>query len=190
MVEANVQVRGGLMRDQLAALRKRPDADTILARIQPAYIEAIDRAMRVAWIDGEANYHVCEVVGDVLGLERGGRFYRESFRAAYDTPLFRTVVTGAMRIAGSDPGALYKMLPKGTSLVFRGFGTFGTRDREPNAITLEITDAPARAFEHGAVWMHCAAQANHAVLDILGLDGSVDVEIHPAARRATFRYRW
>ncbi len=178
------------MRDQLAALRKLPEADLLMSRIRPEVIEIIERAMRVAWIDGEANYHVTEVVCDTLGIERGGRFYRDTFRASYDSPLFRTVVAGALRLAGSDPGAIYKIVPKGTSLVFRGFGTFGTRDRETNAITLEITEAPARSFDHDAVWMEYAAHANLAVLDILGLDGSVDVDVQPAARRAAFRYRW
>jgi hypothetical protein len=184
------QVRGGLTRDQLAGLRARPERDDLLAGIGPEYVAAIDSSTRIAWLPGTINFAIVETIHAVLGLERGAAFYRDDFAKAFKTPMFRNLVSGALRLTRSDPGGLYKFVPKASALVFRGFGAFAVGDRTPESVTIRITDVPARSFEHDAAWLRFAAASNLSILDVVGRDGHVEVQLNPDERTAAFVYQW
>lgn len=184
------QVRGGLSRDQLAGLRALPERDALLKGIGTESVAAIDACTRVGWLSGEINYAIVETIHDVLGLEGGCAFYRENFAKAYKTPMFRNLVSGALRLTRSDPGGLYKFVPKGTALVFRGFGDFAVGARTPHSVEIVMTGVPERSFERDGAWLRFAAASNLAILDIIGRDGDVNVALDPRDRNATMTYRW
>lgn len=184
------QVRGGLTRDQLAALRTLPERDALLEGIGAENVAAIDGCTRVGWLPGEINFAIVETIHEVLGLEGGCAFYRENFAKAYKTPLFRNLVSGALRLTRSDPGGLYKFVPKGTALVFRGFGDFAVGTRTPSSVEIHMTGVPARSFERDGAWLRFAAASNLTILDIIGRDGDVDVTLDRGDRSATMTYRW
>ena len=183
-------MRGGLSRDQLAGLRALPEADALLRGIGAERVAMIDASTRVAWLPGAINFAIVETVYAVLGLEGGAAFYRENFAKAYKTPMFRSLVAGALRLTRSDPGGLYKFVPRASALVFRGFGEFTVGERTPHSVELRINDIPMRSFEHEAAWVRFAAASNMTVLDVIGRDGSVEVDLQAAERSAVLTYRW
>lgn len=190
MSSAEQFVRGGLTKDQLEDLRGHPRADALLARLGEATVVAIDAATRVSWLPGAINFAMVEAVADVLGLDGGRTFYFDTFSKAWDTPLFRAAVRGSLRLVGSDPGGLLKMLPRGNAMVFRGFGDYDILRRDASSIDIRHRDIPARCFDRDGAWIHFEAASQLSVIALTGLRGEADVDLEPDRLRATLRYRW
>ena len=118
----------------------------------------VESASRLAWIPGRTNVDTVAAVYDRFGLREGERFYFDAFPKTWDSPLLRAVVRGGLRVTGDDPGGLMKLVPRGTELVFRGFGTLALIERTPSSVVLMRSDAPARCFEREAAWLHFEAE--------------------------------
>ena len=188
--EEDVLVRASLMKDQLAFIRAHPRGEELLDAMTPALVAEIDSSSRLAWIPGRTNFDTVAAVYDRFGLREGERFYFDAFLGAWDSPLLRAVVRGGLRVTGDDPGGLVKLLPRGTELVFRGFGALSLLERSPGSAVLLRSDAPERCFEREAAWLHFEAAAQRSGISLTGRESQVQVEVDAPARRAWFRLSW
>ncbi len=190
MVESSERVRCGLLRDQLVGIEELPESAEILQKLGPQLVQEVHASTRISWVRGEIMYRMVSVLVETIGLERGCTFYRENYRRAYDTPLFGALVRGSLRLSGSDPGSLLKMVPRGSSLVMQGFGLFAVDDRTAHSITISLTDAPQRCFADDEAWIRFAGASNLAVFDLIEAQGRVHVTVDSDRRVALLRYDW
>ena len=190
MVDDGPLVRGALMQDQLRFAEAHPEADALLEALGEENIALIRSVSRVGWLPGDVNFDMVKAVVGCLGLEGGRRFYYDTFSEAWDTPLFRTLIRGSMRVTGADPGALVALVPRGTALIFRGFGEYELLSREPGQAVLARVDTAPRCFALGGAWLHFEAESHRSGIALTGHDARVDVELDEPRRRAVFHHRW
>lgn len=116
------RVRASLMKDHLAFAQAHPAAERLLDSFGPELITEIEQASRIAWIPGQVNIDFSLAVDRALGRRYGQGFYYGAFAEAYKGPLLGGFVRAALRLSGTDPGGMLKLLKRGTELVFQGFG--------------------------------------------------------------------
>jgi len=193
MASDAMAIRAGLMQDMVACLRTWPGdgGERVLATVGSHAVGQIESVLRLAWLPGQLNVDFVAAIAETFGREDGCSFFAELYAKTWDSRLFRSMVTAGIRLAGSDPGFLLKLIPRGSPFIFRGFGTWKFHSREPDQVRLDYVDIPDILFANGGAWLHFAAASQRSIISLAGRTGSIEVESSALSeRRARFLYRW
>jgi len=180
------------MRDFLDLLeRKRPGSKPlILERFDPESREILDSRLGFSWLSIAHGHFAVEGIFDLLGPDEGVRFFREGFRNIVDRPIFRSFISGILSLWGSDPGRIFRQLPRGWELGFRDFCRVQTEDPEPGRIRVVFEDIHPEVRQHPA-YLSCWHGICQGMADLVEKDVQLDFEVAPDHSRAvaTFRCR-
>ena len=169
------------------------DADTldrVRVAVDPATLERIEQASRIAWIPVELDVELTERFFDVAGSEQACRVFRDTLAQSFHTPLLRPLVDGAVRLFGRDVHRAMRWVPKGWSLIYRDCGEMTVSCEEENAVRLEIVGA-APAIARSPSYLEGIGAALSALFDLWHEAGAFEVGASdPAAGRVSFDARW
>ena len=182
-------VRGRHMQTFVGAIDQLPALDRgVLRERLAATLETIARASPVGWVPADLNLEATRVVSDHLGPERTRLFFRDLLLAGFKTPLLAAFVSGALRLAGSDPGAAFKWVPQGFGLVFRDCGVWSTHTRTPTSMVVEIKELPPPMRD--PIWLNSVASSLSAVFILTSKQGEMRLETADAGATANLRATW
>ena len=183
--------RVGTMRDFLDLLeRKRPGSKPlILERFDPESREILDSRLGFSWLSIAHGHFAVEGIFDLLGPDEGVRFFREGFRNIVDRPIFRSFISGILSLWGSDPGRIFRQLPRGWELGFRDFCRVQTEDPEPGRIRVVFEDIHPEVRQHPA-YLSCWHGICQGMADLVEKDVQLDFEVAPDHSRAVATFRW
>jgi len=191
MANSAAVVRGRHMQTFLQQIDTLPDGDRTAIRqaLSPSTLERIEGVSSVDWVPVAMNLEVTRVVSVQLGSARAPQFFRDFLLAGFATPILHAFVTGAVRLAGSDPGAAFKWIPTGYGLIFRDCGVWATRDRTSSSMAIEVTSLPV--LMRDPIWVTSVAGSFGAIFDLTQKQGTVVVEsFDVGAGTVVFRARW
>jgi hypothetical protein len=190
MTEAeDPSVHAGYMKDPFASLDAR-DLLAPIAQAQPELVRAVEEASRSAWLPVELNVRLVEEPCRVAGDERGLVTLAECVHAQFESPLWNTLVSGAVRLLGLDPGRLGRWMPRAYGLIFRDCGTWFVEKTGPTELRVALQGLPASLASH-RLWLRSLAIGMRSLLLLCRVEGSADLlETKPHLRSARFGLTW
>jgi len=163
---------------------------TDLEAADPVLVREVAAASRMSWLPVALNVRMVEALTARLGEERGIALLADCVFRQFDTPLWKSFIGAALRLLGSEPGALGNWLPEAFSLVFRGCGRFSVERSGEHALTLRIDDLPATLAAQ-RLWLRSLATGMTPLFTLCGVSGSSRLdEVNLAARSARFVLSW
>ena len=185
-------VRASYMKDLVAAVHRLPEGgEQILQRVPLEVLQAIDQQISVGWLPAETNYATVHAIAEVLGEEQTEAFFQHLYSHVWETPLYRALAQATLRLRGRDPGACFRLFPRGFGILFRNFGTVRDAGHGEGTQRIRFEDFPLEVFDHEARWLRCAAASHRSVFDWLDVDGEATLaDWDPDERWAEFHYRW
>jgi hypothetical protein len=156
----------------------------------PVLVREVAAARRLAWLPVALNVRTVEAVAASLGEERGIALLAECVYHQFDTPLWRGFVGGALRLLGTDPGALGRWLPEAFALIFRDCGRFSVERSGDCELTLFVRDLPQPLAAHG-LWLRSLAGGMTPLFTLCDVGGSsVLAEVNVPAGWARYVLSW
>jgi hypothetical protein len=189
MSASTASVRARHLKSVLASLRRRPEAESgaVLRRIAPTLIQAIDDSAGVEWFPIEHDVALTHAIYEAFGPGEADRFWRRVMTEALATPLFRTLVEGALSLFGSMPAAWARWIPQGWELTFRDCGTWAVAQDEQGRSLLRSRCIPPDCAAD-PVWLAAVASSFSALvgkLEVRQVDAAAGtVELALGARKA------
>lgn len=189
--EALIEIRASQLRANLEEINRMPEPgrSEIRRLIGEATLEDIANSASVAWLPVEYDMTITRAVVDVLGHEGNRRWARDALLRSATGPLLKPVFDGARAVFGVSPHALYRIIPRGFGLIYRGAGEVEYEQLGERHARLVHAELPA--LLSGAPWyLEGIAGAFEAGYAIFGGQGDVDLVVDPVARTATYEVRW
>ncbi len=180
------------MKDSIAFLAEFEDGfeRKIAARLDPAVLEAIDRALPTDWLPGPITRQVVDAVVEEVGEARAPELWSELMqRRLIKSPMLRGLIDVLNRIGGTSPKTFLKALPRGWANAYRDFG-------EPEIVRSEAREAevvwrgvPDYLFEHRQHWI-AVRGALRGLVKAGGGDGDITLSFDPAAHEVRGHVSW
>lgn len=189
--EGRVEMRASHLRSNLEEINRMPEPQRseIRARIAPSVLEQVANSTSVAWLPIESDMDITRAVVAVLGREGNRVWSRDALLRSATGPLLKPIFDGARSVFGVSPHALYKIVPRGFTLVYRGMGDVNYELVGPQHARLVQSDLPAVMLD--AVWyLDGIAGAFEAGFAIFGASGEVTLSVDPVKRIATYDAQW
>jgi hypothetical protein len=184
--------RASAARDNLSLVDVyRPGAMAqVRSLIPPESLEAIDKTAGVSWLEFEHDHWLMDCTLEVLGREDAVECWRQAVAQLIERPLLRNFVEGTLRLFGTRPGKVIRMIPKGWSLAYRDFCNPAFVSLGENAAEIRFEDVAPQAFQSEG-YLHCW----HAVcLGIFDLEkppnGRAEFEFDAARSLAVVSFGW
>jgi hypothetical protein len=191
-MERRPAARASAARDNVAFTETfRPGSlAKIRAQIPEASLRAIDETAGISWLEFEHDHWLMDGTIDVLGRADAIECWRRSISQLIEKPLLKNFVSGALRLFGSRPGKLLKMVPKGWTLAYRDFCVPRFVSIDENACEIHFEDIPPCAFASEG-YLHCW----HGIcLGVFELEQAKDpefaFEINRGNASAVARFGW
>ena len=115
----------------LDRVRTLPQADAILARIDPAILSEVDGSVGARWMPIEQVWPINDAIREELDDDAYRAFFREHTLAAIDAPVFGSFVRALLNLFDAKPGGLVKHLGRAWGMAMRGCGDIESRVIEP-----------------------------------------------------------
>lgn len=128
--------RASVSQLQLAVIEALPEGPSVLDAVPAAVLAAIRSSPRTSWLGAENMMELLRACERVGGVELSERAAFGVTTRTEDHPLFRPLVQGALRLFGSGPVPLFKVLPRAWKISNRDSGV------------LEVETAPSDAKVH------------------------------------------
>jgi hypothetical protein len=164
-----------------------------LERVRAAMPEAsraiVEESPRTSWVPIEHDRHLPRAIVEVLGEEAATEMWRAFVGSHVQSPLLRSLLDGATRLLGFSPGTLVWMVPKAWGQVYRDFCTPKVTERDDHHATLAFEDMAPEVLAEPA-YLICFRAVILGFFDIAGVEGELDWDVDPIARRAVARLRW
>jgi hypothetical protein len=141
------QYRVVTCRGTLARFRALPQADAILAKVDPAHILAIDEGRSLTWMSTKSMDAVADAAFEVLGTEAFREFFANSVNGWSDSKLFGPLIEAAERIFGADPAGHLKWLGRAWQITTRNMGTISTTETKTGVQVLYAGLPPSHRLE-------------------------------------------
>ena len=135
------QYRVAMCRMTLARVRALPQADDILARIDPNALAQIDDGGRLSWVPTQAFDQVTDAMFEVLGTEPFREFFAAQANGWSDSKLFGPLMEAARRIFGSNPAGHLKWIGRAWELTTRNMGS-ATATETASGVRVTYEDLP------------------------------------------------
>jgi hypothetical protein len=180
------------MKSLLEAVRRLPPASSsaVLALVPAPVLAQVTESSGMDWLPLEANLVATHAVHRALGEEAFRAFFREFLHASFEGPLFRTVVAGAIRLFGMDPGDWAGWVGKGWTLVFKECGRWVVERHGEREALLRMEALPGELAGDG-VWLRSVAASLEAFFLLAKAPGEARVVEHdPVARTARLHLAW
>ncbi len=131
----------------LARVRALPQADAILARVDPAAIAAVDDALSLSWMSTASMDAVADAALEVLGPEAFRQFFAEAVNSWGKSKLFGPLIEAAGRIFGSDPAGHLKWMGRAWQITTRNMGSISTTETKTGVQVLYAGLPPSHRVE-------------------------------------------
>ena len=185
-------VRAGNARDTIAFLDSYQEGlkAKVEARMAPGVMQKMVETPRTGWIPLSVDRQFVDALVEELGPDGAVKLIRASVSTHFNSALLRTLVQGA-KIFGAGPRGLYKLLPRGWSLVYRGMGTpiALPEPSDTQAINFELLEAPQLVLESPGYTASFEAILQ-GILDVSKVDGIVESWTDIEQQRWCARARW
>lgn len=122
------QYRVVTCRGTLARVRALPEAEQILAKVDPAHIDAIEQGRSLTWMSTEHIDAIADATFEVIGKEAYRRFFADAVNSWSDSKLFGPLFQSAGRIFGSNPAGHLKWLGRAWQVTTRNLGSVSTTE--------------------------------------------------------------
>lgn len=179
------------MKNLFAALESR-GLLAALAERDPGLPGEVEATPRLAWIPLELNLRMVRAAVAAFGEPRAYDVLTDAVFAQFDAPLWRSFVSGAVRLLGRDPGSLGRWIPHAFQLVFRDIGHWSV-DREgaeEGRLVVTLDELPG-ALAGERAWLRSLGVGMELLFRLCETDGTGDLqEVLPAERRAVFAVEW
>lgn len=185
-------VRARAMKDSIAFLAEFEEGfeRKIAARLDPAVLETIDRALPTDWLPGPITRQVVDAVVEEVGEHRAPELWSELMqRRLIKSPMLRGLIDVLNRIGGTSPKTFLKALPRGWANAYRDFG-------EPEIVRTEAREAevvwrgvPDYLFEHRQHWI-AVRGALRGLVKAGGGDGDITLSFDPQAHEVRGHVSW
>ena len=182
------QYRVAMCRMTLSRVRGLPQADEIIARIDPAAIAEIEDGGPLGWVPTQTFDQITDAMFEVLGIEGFRAFSAAQVNGWSDSKLFGPLMASARRIFGSDPRGHLKWLGRAWTMTTRNMGTVNTAEIE-NGVHVEYVDLPK--ISRVERFVHSAYGSLHGIVS--GRGGTPDITIDDsrlADGTIAFDVRW
>jgi len=166
------QYRVAMCRMTLSRVRGLPQADEILARVDPSAIAEIEEGGPLGWVPTEAFDQITSATFEVLGSEAFRAFSAAQVNGWSDSKLFGPLMASARRIFGSDPRGHLKWLGRAWTMTTRNMGTVKTSEIE-DGVHVEYVDLPA--ISRVERFVHSTYGSLHGIVE--GRGGTPDITI-------------
>lgn len=190
--ERRPAARASAARDNVSfAETFRPGSlEAIRGLIPAGSLEAIDKTPGFSWLEFEHDHWLMDATVEVLGQADAIACWRASLLQLVEKPLLRNFVEGSLRLFGSEPGKLLKMIPKGWTLAYRDFCTPRFERLENQSAVIHFEDIASQAFQSEG-YLHCWHAVCLGIFDIeKPSNARVDFEIDRRAARARAIFSW
>ena len=182
-------VRAAYMKELFLALDARRGL-AAMRRRDEALVEEVAAASRLAWLPVALNVRAVEAVCAELGEERGLERLAECVYAQFETPLWRSFISPAVRLLGRDPGVLGRWLPRALQIVFRDCGSWRAERTGEGELTLVARDLPPELARH-RLWVRSLGIGMRPLFLVCGTDGRSELaNLDAEAGRATYVLTW
>ena len=140
-VSEQPQYRVAMCRMTLSRLRALPQAQEILARVDPAALEAIEDGGPLAWVPTPTFDQLTDAMFDVLGQEAFREFFAAQVNGWADSKLFGPLLGSARRIFGAGPRGRLKWVGRAWMMITRNMGAVTTSETA-DGVRIEYQDLP------------------------------------------------
>lgn len=189
--QAMIEMRASQLRANLEEINRMPEPgrSEIRRLIGEPTLEHIANSASVAWLPIEFDLTITRAVIDVLGAEGNRRWARDALLRSATGPLLKPVFDGARAVFGVSPHALYRILPRGFGLIYKGAGEIEYQQVGERHARIVHTGVPALLC--AAPWyLESIAGAFEAGYAVFGGQGDVQLVVDPVAHTATYEVRW
>jgi len=153
-------------------------------------VESVEQSTATDWLPIELNVRMTESLWKVLGPGPRERFFVRLGTADFESSLLNSLVAGAIGVFGVDPKKLLGWAPRGWSQIFRDSGELEVVDAGDHEIRLVWRNL-AQPLARSTVWMESVRCSMRALLDVLDVKGTVDLEVADAsARHMALLFAW
>ncbi len=121
------QYRVAMCRMTLRRVRRLPEAEDVLALVDPQDIEAIDDGRSLTWMDYDPFGRLMDALLQVLGREAFTEFFASQMSGWSESKLFGPLFSSAQRIFGTNPAGQLKWMARGWQVTTRNMGTVKTQ---------------------------------------------------------------
>ncbi len=182
-------VQASYMKNLLDGLRSRGALERVAAA-DPDLLPEIEDAPRTRWLPVALNLRLVEAVARAFGEERGLALLADCVEAQFDTPLWRTLVTGALRLFGTDPGRLGRVIPHSLALIFRSCGEWAVQNDEGPNLAVTARRLPDSLATH-SLWLRSICVGMTPLFRLCEVQGTSKLEeVDEAGRTARYRLTW
>lgn len=182
-------VQASYMKNVFAALEKQGRL-AALAEEAPELAREVAAASRMSWLPIAWNVRLVEAAAAAFGEERGLEILSGCVFAQFETPLWKGFIGSAVRLLGTEPGALGRFIPQAFSLVFRDCGRWSVEGRAEHELHVVVRELPEPLATH-RLWLRSLATGMLPLFVLCGTDGRSELEdVDPRARSASYRLRW
>lgn len=165
--------RGAMCHGVLAAIEALPRGRDILTKVDPATLETVRRASKLAWVPYAVLAPVHEAVFVSVGADRYVDFWRAYSVGAVESSLFAALFEGALRIFGRRPGGLLRWLGRSWEVSTRGLGHVECQIAEDHAAVI-VTGVASTARREST--MLATKGAVLAVLELTHHRGEAEID--------------
>jgi len=147
----------------------------VLAAIDPAVIDAIHQATRLAWLPVDYDVAVSRAVVSVCGYDGAMQWSRAATEDTLRSPLLRNVVRPALRLFRSTPAGFLRLLPRMLSTIYRDCGTFEVHPAGPHSVRIEATNLP-HVIHDDETYLHGLGETFAMACELVGVSPSATTE--------------
>lgn len=190
--ERRPAARASAARDNVAYVDVyRPGAlERVRSLIPAASLHAIDTTPGFSWLEFEHDHWLMDATIEVLGRTEAIECWRRSIGKLVERPLLRNFVEGSLRLFGTRPGKLLKVLPRGWSLAYRDFCVPRHETLGDAGARVHFEEIAPQAFGSEG-YLHCWHAICLGVFDLEKPTGArVEFEIDPPGARAVAHFSW
>jgi hypothetical protein len=187
-------VRASIPKSSWAEIERSAPAarDKILRVLGPAFERELGSHLAVSWVPFDIETRIADACYEALGPTGARTFYRDKTAHSFDSAWLKALMTSAMRIFGTSPSSLLKMLPRAWSSLSKDCGRYEFIDEHVARRGISVIKGfPVSLYRRREAWIESLAGGYEAFFVPFRLQGSVAVEdIDGAAGQARFILAW
>ncbi len=143
-----------------------------------------------AWVPIELDMELCEAVQKVVGDQGLWQFSVDCVRVAAGQSVLSSLLTGAAKLFGINPGMFISFGHTAWGSVFRHFGDFKITIRGEHEGLIEVVGLPEMAFDHLSYFVSLGGNFQ-GVVELSGRKGKiVQHEVTRRARLVSYTATW
>jgi hypothetical protein len=167
------------------------EAGRIHAKLPRGFAKRLSEMNALDWIPAEEYGTLERAVASTLGAVEAFKFFRESATvAANKSALLSGLILILRKVGVIHPRMIIKVLPSSFGNTLRNAGKFKVIDEgHPKQMKLEWDDLPEWYLKE-QFSLEAMRGALCALFDTCNVDGSIEMMVHRAQRRAVLLFSW